>query len=145
MAKTRMNYGEESGMQRTQNPINTGTSVLGVAFDGGVVIGADLLASYGSLARFRDISRVYKVNDKCVIGCGGDYADYQFLLRAIEQKMIEEDNHNDNLCLSPNALYSWLTRVQYNRRSKFDPLWCQWVVGGLNGEGLSAISIHFSI
>jgi len=135
MAKTRFNYEEEYGIQRTQQPVTTGTSVLGVAFDGGVVIAADLLASYGSLARFRDIPRVFKVNDKCVIGCGGDYADYQFLLKAIEQKMIDEDNHNDELSLSPNALFSWLTRVQYNRRSKFDPLWCQWVVGGLNVEG----------
>ena len=145
MAKPKMNYYEETGMQRTQQPVTTGTSVLGIAFDGGVVIAADLLASYGSMARYRGISRVFKVNDKCVIGCGGDYADYQFLLKAIEQKMIDEDNHNDDLILSPNALYSWLTRVQYNRRSKFDPLWCQWVVGGLNGDGLSHTLHNFWI
>ena len=130
-----MHYSEDIGTQHTQTPITTGTSVLGVAFDGGVVIAADVLASYGSLARFRNVSRVYKVNNKCVIGCGGDYADYQFLLKAIEQKIIDEDNYNDNQTLSPNALYSWLTRVHYNRRSKFDPLWCQWVVGGVTDEG----------
>jgi len=121
--------------QVSQSPVTTGSSVIGVAFDGGVVIGADVLASYGSLARFRDVSRVSRVNDNTVIGCGGDYADFQFLLKSIEQKMIENDNHNDEHILSPNALYSWLTRVHYNRRSKFDPFWCQWVIGGLNEEG----------
>lgn len=39
----------------------TGTSVLGVKFTGGVIIAADMLGSYGSLARFRNISRLMKV------------------------------------------------------------------------------------
>ena len=50
-----------SGWQRTQYPSTQGTSVLGVKFDGGVIIAADRLGSYGSLARFRGISRVMKV------------------------------------------------------------------------------------
>lgn len=44
-----------------RNPMVTGTSVLGVKFTGGVVIAADMLGSYGSLARFRNISRLMKV------------------------------------------------------------------------------------
>jgi 20S proteasome subunit beta 7 len=31
-------------------------------------------------------------------------------------------------------LYTWLTRVLYNRRSKFNPLWLDLVVGGMQGE-----------
>ena len=42
----------------------TGTSVLGVKFTGGVVIAADMLGSYGSLARFRNVSRLMKVSSK---------------------------------------------------------------------------------
>lgn len=42
----------------------TGTSVLGVKFNGGVIIAADMLGSYGSLARFRNISRLMKVSTK---------------------------------------------------------------------------------
>ncbi|XP_054153460.1 proteasome subunit beta type-4-like [Oppia nitens] len=134
MAKTLMSYETDGSRQWSQSPVTTGTSVLGIAFDGGVIIAADILASYGSLARFRNTKRVFKVNDKCLVGCSGDIADYQFLIRAIDQKMIDEDNHNDDHTLTPNALFSWLTRVHYNRRSKFDPLWCQWVIGGLNSD-----------
>lgn len=116
---------------RTLNPICTGTSVLGLAFEGGVIIAADQLASYGSLARFRTTQRVIKVNDTTVAGCGGDYADFQALSSHIEQKQIDEECHNDGFSLTPKSLFSWLTRVQYNRRSKFDPFWTTWIVGGL--------------
>ncbi len=65
----------------------TGTSVLGVKFDGGVIIAADTLGSYGSLARFRNCNRVLKVNDSTVMGAGGDFADFQFLKSIIEQRV----------------------------------------------------------
>ncbi len=65
----------------------TGTSVLAVKFDGGVAIAADKLGSYGSLARYRDLSRVIKVNETTVLGAGGDYADFQFLKSIIEQRV----------------------------------------------------------
>lgn len=120
--------------QRTQQPVTTGTSVLGIAFDGGVIIAADTLASYGSLARYRDVSRVLQVNDKTVLGCGGDYADFQTLAASIEQKQIDEECHADGFTLSPKSLYSWLTRIQYHRRSKFDPFWTSWVVGGIEED-----------
>lgn len=40
--------------------------------------------SYGSLARFRSVSRVRKVTDSCVVAASGDYADFQFLDRLTE-------------------------------------------------------------
>lgn len=109
----------------------TGTSVLGLAFEGGVMIAADTLVSYGSLARFRNAERVKVVNDHTVVAAGGDYADYQFLSKIIQQKQIEERQWNDGLQLYPAALHSWITRVCYNKRSKMEPLLNTWVVGGL--------------
>lgn len=70
---------------RTQNPMVTGTSVLGVKFDCGVVIAADMLGSYGSLARFRNISRIMRVNDSTMLGASGDYADFQYLKQVLGQ------------------------------------------------------------
>lgn len=125
------------GRQRTQHPSTQGTSVLGVKFDGGVIIAADRLGSYGSLARFRGISRVMKVNERTVMGAGGDYADYQFLQDVIEQRVIEEECLDDGISYTPKALHSWLTRVMYNRRSKFNPLWNSVVIGGIENDGSS--------
>ena len=134
-AKQKFFYNDGFGNQHTQTPISVGTSVIGITFDKGVIIAADQLASYGSLARFRNVQRVARINDKTIIGCGGDYADYQFLMQYIEQRVIEEASFEDNHQMSPSSLHSWLTRIQYNKRSNFDPLWCDWVVGGLNYDG----------
>lgn len=66
--------------------MTTGTSVVGVQFKDGVVIAADILASYGSLARYRNCERIMKVNDNIILGAGGDYADFQYIKNIIEQK-----------------------------------------------------------
>lgn len=111
--------------------ICTGSSVVGMAFDGGVIIAADTLVSYGSMARFRNCERIKVVNNHTVVAASGDYADYQFLTDIIEQKQIDEEQWNDGIQLQPLALHSWITRVVYNRRSNFEPLFCSWVVGGV--------------
>ncbi|XP_053621463.1 proteasome subunit beta type-4 [Plodia interpunctella] len=116
-------------------PITTTTTVIGLKFDKGVVVAADTLGSYGSLARFRDCPRVLKVNDLILLGSGGDYADYQYLKDIIEQKIIDEQCIGDGLQLKPRSLHCWLTRVLYNKRSKMDPLWSNYVVAGIqDGE-----------
>lgn len=51
------------------------------------MIAADTLGSYGSLARFRDISRIMKVNDSTIMSASGDYADYQYIKAVLEQIM----------------------------------------------------------
>ncbi|CAF4922464.1 proteasome subunit beta type-4 [Pieris napi] len=117
------------------SPITTTTSVIAVKFDKGCVIAADTLGSYGSLARFRDCPRVMKVNDLIMLGSGGDYADFQYLRDIIEQKIIDEQCLGDGLNLKPRSLHCWLTRVLYNKRSKMDPLWNNYVVAGIqDGE-----------
>jgi len=121
--------------KHTTSPMVTGTSVLGIKFSGGIVIAADTLGSYGSLAKYRPISRILKVNDTTVMGTGGDYADLQFMKSVIEQKVIDEECIADGFSYSPKSIYSWLTRVMYNRRTRMNPLWNTVIVGGMqSGE-----------
>jgi len=122
--------------KHTHEPATQGTSVLAVKFNGGVVFAADTLGSYGSLARFRNCERLLKINNSTMIGCMGDYADFQFLKNIIEQMAIDDICKDDGIAMTPRSLHSWLTRVLYNKRSKMDPLWTTVVVGGMdNGEG----------
>ncbi len=74
-------------IDRIRNPLVTGTSVVGITFDNGVIIAADLLGSYGSMAQLRNLPRVFKVNDSTAIGASGDLADFQYLHEIINDKV----------------------------------------------------------
>ncbi|CAL1539198.1 unnamed protein product [Lymnaea stagnalis] len=128
------NGATKGSSQRTLNPVVMGSSVLGIQFNGGVVIAADMLGSYGSLSKYRDCPRLLKVNDSTVIGASGDYADFQYLSNVIQQQVIDEECLNDGFGYTPKSLHCWLTRVLYNRRSQFNPLWNTYIVAGLDED-----------
>jgi len=118
--------------QRTTAPMVTGGSVVALKYAGGVMIATDTIASYGSLARFEGVSRMSSVGiaNDTILAAGGDYSDYQELLKMIERHSVEEFAFDDGASMAPNALHHWLTRVMYQRRSKMDPLWNSVVVAG---------------
>jgi len=117
--------------QHTQSPIVTGTSVIAMKFKDGVVIAADNLASYGSLARFTDVERLRGVGKHTVVGASGDVSDMQFLYeKNLESLIINEDYQDDDHPLRAKHIYSYLSRVMYHRRSKMDPLWNVLLVAG---------------
>lgn len=52
----------------------------------------------------------------------------------IHSLRIDEECADDGFTLKPKALHTWLTRVLYNRRSKFDPLWNTFLVAGIEDK-----------
>lgn len=117
-----------------RGPITTGTSIVAVKYDRGVIIAGDKLVSYGNLARYHNVDRVFQINDNIVLGMSGDYADFQFIKQHIDEMILTDFSVDDRIAYKPKDLYTWLTRVLYNRRSKFNPLWLDMVVGGMQGE-----------
>ncbi|KAK4649364.1 Proteasome subunit beta type-7 [Podospora bellae-mahoneyi] len=133
----------------TQSPVVTGTSVIAIKYKDGVVMAADNLASYGSLARFTDVKRLRTFLDTTVIGFGGDVSDMQFLDRHLKELATDEsyeveptlDDEDDEESSSSkpghlNAanLFKYLQKLMYQRRNSFDPLWNQILVAGLDSE-----------
>lgn len=115
---------------RTQDPIVTGTSVIAFKYKDGVVMAADTLASYGSLARFYSIERMKKIGDWTAIGGSGEYSDFQHLIKSLEELDTEDFCRDDGRRLHPEEIYSYLCRVMYQRRNKGDPYWNSLVVAG---------------
>lgn len=59
----------------------------------------------------------------------------QVFLFSLAHYRIDEECADDGFTLKPKALHTWLTRVLYNKRSKFDPLWNTFLVAGMeDGE-----------
>ncbi|ODV97403.1 hypothetical protein PACTADRAFT_38938 [Pachysolen tannophilus NRRL Y-2460] len=118
----------------TQQPIVTGSSVLAIKFKDGVIMAADNLASYGSLARFDNVERLLQVGKDTIVGCSGDISDFQKIERLLDDLEIEDGYDIENYELKANHIHEYLSRVFYNRRSKMDPLWNSCLVGGFDAD-----------
>lgn len=115
----------------TQSPIVTGTSVIAIKYKDGIMMAADCLASYGSLARFRDVQRIIGVGNNTIIGASGDVSDFQYTTHLLDQLMTEEYVADDGHVLDPKQIYGYLSNVMYGRRTKMNPLWNSYVIGGV--------------
>ncbi|KAJ2967871.1 hypothetical protein NQ176_g9459 [Zarea fungicola] len=126
---------ENAPRTHTQQPIVTGTSVIGVKFKDGVVVAADNLASYGSLARFTDVKRLKTFQNTSVVGFSGDISDMQYLDRHLTDLSLDESyGSSETPRLNAANLHRYLSKLLYNRRSKFDPLWNHLLIAGLDDE-----------
>ncbi|KAK5655386.1 hypothetical protein OQA88_5656 [Cercophora sp. LCS_1] len=134
----------------TQSPVVTGTSVVGLKFKDGVVIAADNLASYGSLARFTDVKRLRTFLNTSVVGFGGDVSDMQYLDRHLNELAIDEAYEHDEEptdgkapgagALNAANLHKYLQKLMYRRRNDFDPLWNQILIAGLDSDSKPFLS-----
>jgi 20S proteasome subunit beta 7 len=105
---------------------------MGVKYAGGVMVAADTIASYGSLVRYEGVLRMAAVGiaNDTILAAGGDYSDYQYILKVVEGKAVEEFAMDDGCTIPPAALHNWLNRMMYQRRTKVDPLWNSVIVAG---------------
>jgi 20S proteasome subunit beta 7 len=117
--------------QRTQYPYVTGTSVIALKYKDGVIMACDTGASYGSTLRYKSVERIKAVGKHSLIGASGEFSDFQEILRYLDELTLSDHMWDDGNSLGPKEIHSYLTRVMYNRRNKFDPLWNSLVLGGV--------------
>jgi 20S proteasome subunit beta 7 len=118
----------------TQQPIVTGTTVIGIKYQDGVMMAADTLASYGSLARYKDVRRIKIIGDKTLIGASGEISDFQSIMEMLDNMHQQDVNQDDGFTRTPAEIHSYLRAILYNRRNKGDPLWNQILVAGLKND-----------
>ncbi|OIR57787.1 MAG: 20S proteasome subunit beta 7, PSMB4 [Amphiamblys sp. WSBS2006] len=119
-------------MEGVSGPVLTGTSVIGIKYKNGVMLAADCLGSYSSLARYKDVERLAGVDKTTVVGTSGDIGDMQETIRLLGLKAKENRCWEDGVCLSPRYVFNHLTRTLYARRTKMRPLWNKHVVAGVD-------------
>ncbi|KAJ2872937.1 Proteasome subunit beta type-7 [Coemansia aciculifera] len=96
---------------------------------------ADCLASYGSLARLRNEKRLMSVDETTLLGVSGDMSDFQHMQHALESLLTQEYDMDDGQKLGTKSVYKCISNIMYNRRTKGNPLWNAYVIGGLdNGQ-----------
>lgn len=118
--------------KRTLYPATTGGSILGIAYDTGVLIAGDRLGAYGGLHRFRDIDRIIQLNSNVLLTYTGDVADFQHIQEFMEDVQRECDMTDDGINYGPVEYFNMLERMMYNRRSKNNPFWNTLIVAGFD-------------
>lgn len=133
-------------IQHTTHPIVTGTSVLGIVYDGGVLLASDTLLSYGGMAKHQGVSRMHIIGTTgTIVAASGEYSDFQMIKQLLEQKAMEETQTSavlmDSLyadhshSMSAAAVWNYLRFVMYQKRNKFDPYWNDILVAGMDSTG----------
>lgn len=116
---------------RTTDPITTGTSILGLVYKDGVLLACDTLASYGSLAYWQRVSRIAEVAAGTALAASGEFSDFQ------EAQEIIGDLARRDRCLADGhphdarEIWSYMSRVMYQKRNKMDPLYNSFLVAGM--------------
>jgi len=108
----------------------TGTSVLAVKYADGVMMACDTLGSYGSLARFKNVERIQPFGASTLIAAGGEISDFQEIKMMLKGMEIDDYCYDDGCTLNSSEVHTYLTRVMYQRRNKFNPLWNHLIIGG---------------
>jgi len=127
--------------ERTRRPIVTGTSVLAIKYADGIMMTADTLCSYGSMAKYKDARRLVSINPKTLIGGGGEYSDFQAVTELLKRNALEDQCTADSLYDEDSSeecareVWNYLRAVMYNRRNKMNPLWNDLVVAGFSAQG----------
>lgn len=71
------------------------------------------------------------MNSSTIISFTGELSDFHYILTLLEELDTTDYCEDDGNELAPWEIHSYLCRVMYNRRNKFDPLWNSLVVAGV--------------
>ncbi|KAJ2441883.1 Proteasome subunit beta type-7, partial [Coemansia sp. RSA 2337] len=92
-------------------PIVTGTSVIAFKYKDGIMMAADCLASYGSLARFRNEKRLMAVGETTLLGVSGDMSDFQHMQHTLESLLTQEYDMDDGQKLGTKSVYKCISNI----------------------------------
>jgi len=124
----------------TQSPIVTGATVIGMKYNGGVLVACDTLVSYGGQARYKNECRMKKVGDFSLLGASGEFSDFQYVGDMLDELDNDDFLAQDDVKMGPHEYSSYIGRVMYNRRSKMNPLLNQFIVVGKKHDGPAQLS-----
>ena len=127
----------EEPITHSQSAVYTGSSVIGLKYNKGIIIACDTLMHYGSsLSLTQSFERIKLLNNRTLIGYSGEYSDMQETQRILDELILEDDlETNRNGCMGPIELGHYLSSLHYRQRNKFDPYLNSAIVGGIDFNG----------
>lgn len=120
-------------MQRRFGPyVSNGGTVLGVAGEDFAVIAGDTRMSSGYSILSRDVSKITKLTDHCVLATAGMQAEAATLRKVLDYKITFYDHQHHQEMWTP-AVAQMLSNTLYGKR--FFPFYTFNVLGGVDQQG----------
>uniref|UniRef100_A0A8D0CQ64 Proteasome subunit beta n=1 Tax=Sander lucioperca TaxID=283035 RepID=A0A8D0CQ64_SANLU len=93
---------EETGPEWLSEEVKTGTTIIAIEFDGGVVLGSDSRVSAGSSVVNRVMNKLSPLHDKIYCALSGSAADAQTIAEMVNYQL---DVHSQKIHLIPFFLF----------------------------------------
>jgi 20S proteasome subunit beta 7 len=131
--------------QAVQNPVTVAGAIIGVKYDGGIILASDTVINYSRSLKFTRVSHFQQLTPTTVIGGSGEFADFQELVDVLQSYLREAECANHGRPLLVSEVYNLVKRIMYSRRTRMDPLVIRVVVAGINLDGsplLAAVDLY---
>jgi len=127
-------YGGEK-MHATTDAVKTGTSTIGITFDGGVVVGADHRATMGHFIANKSVKKLFQISNSIALTTAGLVGHAQSLSRtlAAELKLYELKEGN---AMTVKGAATLTANILVGR-----PHYVQLLIVGVDSSGSSVYSI----
>ena len=122
-------------MDATSNAIKTGTSTVGITYDGGVVVGADHRATMGHFIANKSVQKLFRISDNIALTTAGLVRHAQSLSRvlAAELKLFELKR---DMPMTVKGAATFTANILSGR-----PHYVQLLIVGVDSSGPSVYSI----
>ena len=122
-------------MDGMMEQVKTGTSTVGITFDGGVVVGADHRATMGHFVANKSVQKLFRIADNLALTTAGLVGHAQALSRSLAAEMaLFELKRGHQMSVKGAAT---LTANILGGR----PHWVQLLIAGVDDEGSHVYSI----
>ena len=122
-------------MEATSGAIKTGTSTVGITYDGGVVVGADHRATMGHFIANKSVQKLFRISDNIALTTAGLVGHAQSLSRvlAAELKLFELKR---DMPMTVKGAATFTANILSGR-----PHYVQLLIVGVDSSGPSVYSI----
>ena len=122
-------------MNETADVVKTGTSTLGITFDGGVVVGADHRATMGHFIANKRVQKLFQISDTIALTTAGLVGHAQSLSRTLAAELrLYELKHSTPMTVKGAATLT--ANILVGR-----PHYVQLLIAGVDESGGSVYSI----
>lgn len=122
-------------MNAHENAVKTGTSTVGITFDGGVVVGADHRATMGHFIANKSVQKLFKIGDNLALTTAGLVGHAQSLSRTLSAEVqLYELKRQTQMTVKGAATLT--ANILVGR-----PHWVQLLIVGVDPSGSHVYSI----